>query len=221
MQTADRNKTFTLLSGISIILVLASHLDFNVLTIGEMFPYYSYHVMLFVFISGYFYHPEEEAHILSYIKRKALRLLLPYFIFNLLYGLLATLLHGFGFSIGENISLYNVFIAPFLSGHQFMYNCTAWFVPALFLIELCNIIGRKILSLLHLKNEWLLLFAYLAVGCMTVYFAKRGSIYDYYKLPGRILFMLPAFQFGRIYKAKLEAHDRLPGYLYFPILFLL
>lgn len=219
MQTANRNKTFTILSALSITLILLGHLNCGILTIGEMFPYYSYHVMLFVFISGYFYHPEDETNILKYIQRKAKKLLLPYFIYNLLYGILATMLHYADFSIGENVSLYNLFLAPFLSGHQFMYNATAWFVPALFLIEICNIIGRKILSVLHLENEWLILFLYLALGCMTVFLAKRGSVYEYYKLPGRILFMLPAFQFGRIYNTKLEAHDTLPSYLYFPILF--
>lgn len=217
----QRNETFVVLSAIGILLILLGHLDFPLLSMGNLFLYYSFHVMLFAFISGYFYKPAEEEHIFSYLKRKCLHLLLPYFIWNVIYGILATLLHGFGMQIGENISLFNLFIAPFRSGHQFMYQASSWFVPALFLLELCNIIGRKIMSLIKIRNEYVIMFLYLLVGLVAVYLAKRGSVYDYYKLPGRIMFLAPAFQFGRLYKEKLESKDTLPSYLYFLILFCL
>ena len=53
-----RNDTFVILSAIGIILIMLGHLDFPVLTMGGLFPYYSFHVMLFPFISGYFYKKE-------------------------------------------------------------------------------------------------------------------------------------------------------------------
>lgn len=212
------NETFVILSALGIILILLGHLDFPILTMGGLFPYYSFHVMLFVFISGYFYKPEEEAHITTYIKRKIRHLLVPYFIWNVVYGILASALHGTGMLIGENISLYNLFIAPFLSGHQFMYQAASWFVPALFLVEICNIIGRKILSLVKIRNEYIIMILYLIIGLTAVFLAKRGSVYDYYKLPGRIMLLAPCFQMGHLYKEKLESKDSLPSYLYFPIL---
>ena len=221
MQTKERNATFCILSVIGMILILLGHLDFPILTGGDLFPYYSYHVMIFPFISGYFYRPEQETHILSYVKHKCKTLLLPYFIFNLFYGMLATLLHLAGFSIGGNISLYNLFIAPFMGGHQFLYNAPAWFVPALFLLEVCNVIGRKILSYLRIHNEVLIQLLYLAIGCAAVFLSKRGSVYDFYKLPGRIMFLAPCFQFGRLYKTVLEKRDIAPNCLYFPILLLI
>lgn len=218
MEKAARNQTFNFLSAIGIILVILGHLNFGVLTVGELFPYYSFQIMIFLFISGYFYNPIDEKKIMVYIKRKALHLLLPYFIWNFIYGIIATLFHTLGFTIGDNISLYNLFIAPILGGHQFMYNATAWFVPALFLVELANIVGRKILSYLKIKNEAIILILYLLIGCLAVYLSQRGSVYDYYRLPARIMFLLPAFQFGRIYKAKLEERDTLRSVIYFPIL---
>lgn len=217
----QRNHTFVILSAIGILLVLLGHLDFQILSLGGLFLYYSFHVMLFVFISGYFYKPEEEVHIFSYIKRKCLHLLIPYFIWNVFYGILATLLHNVGIQIGENISLYNLFIAPFLGGHQFMYNAAAWFVPALFLVELCNVIGRRLLSLVRIRNEYVIMALYLIIGLASVYLAKRGSVYDLYKLPGRIMFLAPAFQMGRLYKEKLESKDKLPSSIYFLILLLI
>ena len=195
-----RNQTFVILSAIGILLVLLGHLDFQILSFGGLFPYYSFHVMLFLFISGYFYRPEEEERIFSYIKRKCLHLLLPYFIWNVFFGILATLLHHAGMQIGESLSLYNLLIAPFMGGHQFMYHAASWFVPALFLVELCNIIGRKVLSLLKVRNEYVIMILYLIIGLASVYLAKRGSVYDLYRLPARIMFLAPCFQMGRLYK---------------------
>ena len=53
----------------------------------------------------------------------------------------------------------------------------------------------------------------------------RMAIYQracmgYYKFPGRILFMFPAYQLGYLYKKHLEKYDTLPNGLYFAILFL-
>lgn len=219
--TNKRNDTFVILSATGIILIMLGHLDFPILTMGGLFPYYSFHVMLFPFISGYFYKPEEEDHIGAYLKRKAMHLLLPYCIWNIIYGLLATILHNFGMGIGENISLYNLTIAPFLSGHQFMYQAASWFVPALFLLELCNVLGRKVLSLLRIRNEYVIMALYLLVGLAAIFLAKRGSVYDYYKLPARIMLLAPCFQFGHLYKEKLESKDTLPSSVYFPVILLL
>lgn len=221
MKTEERNITFTILSAIAIILIVAGHLNFNVFTMGELFPYYSFHVMIFLFIAGYFYKPQEGEHLLKYIKRKAVHLLVPYFVWNIFYGFLTLILHQLGFQIGENISLYNIFVAPFMGGHQFMYNAPAWFVPALFLLEICNIIGRKLLSFFHIRNETILFVLYLCIGCASVYLAQRGSVYDYYRLPARIMFMAPAFALGRMYKEKWEAKDTLSNIIYFPVLIII
>ncbi|MCM1386827.1 MAG: acyltransferase family protein [Bacillus sp. (in: Bacteria)] len=60
------NMTFCILSGIAIVMIVAGHVGYNILTVGELFPYYSFHVPLFLFISGYFYKEEEEAAPLAY-----------------------------------------------------------------------------------------------------------------------------------------------------------
>lgn len=209
------NRKFRILSAIGIILVAAGHLGFNLLDAGGLFPYYSFHVFIFLFVSGYFYKPESEKRIGRYIAGKCITLLLPYFVWNLLYGIFAFFLHKAGFGIGQNISWYTLFLAPFDGGHQFMYNFPAWFVPVLFLIEVINVCMRKVLSFLHLNYEWLIAAVCLLLGIMTVWLAIGGHVWGYYKIPGRILFMLPGFEMGRIYKEKLEKHDNLPNGWYF------
>lgn len=215
MKEYKENREMRILSAVGIILVAAGHLGYNLFDIGGLFPYYSFHVFLFLFVSGYFYKPESEERIISYIFGKCVTLLLPYYIWNLIYGILTALLHRAGFTIGQDLSLYTVLIAPFDGGHQFMYQFPAWFVPVLFMIEVVNVCMRKVLSLLRMNQEWFIFGGCLILGIATVWLAIGGHVWGLYKIPGRILFMLPGFQLGRIYKEKLEKYDTLPDGLYF------
>ena len=124
---------FGILSALAIIMVVAGHLGYGILTVGELFPYYSFHVPLFMFISGYFYTEEEQERPFYYIKKKVRRLLVPYFIWNLIYGLIAWgLRDGAGFAFGEPISVKSLFLDPFLHGYQYLYNFLFLLVLQLF-----------------------------------------------------------------------------------------
>lgn len=214
MATHKESKEFRILSAIGIILVVAGHLGYNLFEIGDLFPYYSFHVFIFLFVSGYFYAPESKDRVGSYIWGKCKSLLFPYFLWNLVYGIAAQLMRLAGFSIGETLNFKTLFLSPFIDGHQFLYHYPAWFVPALFLIEVINVLMRKVLSLLHLENEWLIFAGCFLAGVLTVYLAQGGHVWGYYKIPGRILFMLPGFQMGRIYREKLEKYDKLSDGVY-------
>lgn len=139
------NMTFCILSALAIIMVVAGHLGYSIMTLGELFPYYSFHIPLFMFISGYFYRESEEEHPIHYIKKKVVRLLVPYSIWNLVYGIIAGVMRSCGFTMGEAISLRTLFIEPFLHGYQFIYNYASWFVPVLFVVEILNLFARLIL----------------------------------------------------------------------------
>lgn len=216
----EYNMTFCILSGLAMIMIVAGHAGCDVLTVGGLFPYYSFHVPLFMFISGYFYHEKEEEAPFAYCRKKAGRLLLPYLIWNFFYGIIAGILRGNGFTMGEPVSLRTLFLEPFLSGYQFIYNYAAWFVPVLFIIEMMNLLMRLILRKLHLCREWLILSGTLAVGMVVVSLAVQGRVWGLYKTPGRILFLYPCYQMGQFYRKKLEAHDKLGNLSYFAILFL-
>lgn len=213
------NPTFRILSALAIIFVVAGHADFGVFDIAGLFPYYSFHVGVFAFISGYFYKEESEKNIINYIKKKALHLLVPYYIWNLIYGLFTTGLRMAGFQIGSPITLKTLLLEPFLGGHQYGLNFASWFVPVLFLIEVMNILGRKILDILHLKKEALIFSASLLMGIMVVWLSIRGSVWGYYKHIGCILFLFPVFQAGQFYKKILEEKiSRIPAAAYFVII---
>lgn len=215
MTVRRENEQLRILSAIGIILVAAGHLGYNLFDLGGLFPYYSFHVFLFLFVSGYFYRPEAEKKIGRYLARKFLALMGPYFLWNLAYGILAALLRRAGFSIGQELSLYTLFLAPFDGGHQFMYHFPSWFVPVLFLIEVINVCMRKALSVFRLNREWLIFAGTLLLGIATVWLAIGGHVWGFYKIPGRLLFMLPGYELGHLYREKLEKRDTLPDGLYF------
>lgn len=236
-ETKQYNMTFCILSALAIIMVVAGHIGYNIMTVGDLFPYYSFHVPLFMFISGYFYRESEEEHPLLYIKRKIRRMLVPYLIWNLVYGLMAWALRAVGFSMGEAVSLRTLLISPVISGYQFIYNYAAWFVPVLFIIEAMNLSARLVLrrveglmaKWLHRRRgredgvdltwltEWIMLFGSLIVGMTVVWLAVGGHVWGHYKAPGRILFLFPCFQMGQFYRQKLERHDTLGNLPYFTI----
>lgn len=206
--------TFGILSALAIIMVVAGHIGYNIMTVGDLFPYYSFHVPLFMFISGYFYKESEEEHPLLYIKKKVRRLLIPYLIWNLVYGLIAWAMRAAGFAMGEKIGLKTLLISPFMHGYQFIYNYAAWFVPVLFVIEIMNLCARLILR----RKEWIMLLGSLIVGMAVVWLAIGGHVWGNYRAPGRILFLFPCFQMGQFYRKKLERHDTLGNLPYFAIL---
>lgn len=214
----NRDRQFDILSALAMLLVVMGHVDEGMLTIGGLFPYYSFHIALFLFISGYFYVPEKEKHIGAYLAGKVRRLLLPYFIWNIFYGLMVVCLRAAGFFIGNMPSFWTLFVEPFLSGHQFLYNAPAWFVPALFLAEAANVILRRFFGACRLRNEWAIMGIYLCLGFCVAWLSANGHVYDWYRIPGRIMYMLPCYQMGRLYRAKLKEHDTLPDWLYFGIL---
>lgn len=144
-QKNQYNTTFGILSALTIIMVVAGHCGYHIMTVGELYPYYSFHVPLFMFISGYFYKDSEEKAPFSYVKKKVCRLLVPYFIWNVIYGLISWAMRAAGFAMGEAVSLRTLFIEPFMHGYQFIYNYAAWFVPVLFVIEMMNLCARIVL----------------------------------------------------------------------------
>lgn len=216
MQNRNENLTMRIFTALGIIFIVCGHLTCDVFTIGGLFPYYSFHVYIFLFVSGYFYNTESEDRPFKYILHKAKKLLLPYIVYNLIYGIISTVLNYKGIYLGTGISFWNLFIEPFVGGHQFGLNSPAWFVPALFVVEVLNLFGRKLLmaaaKLLHGKAETrrlmvadiLMLTISLVLGILVAYLAGTGHIWGIRNMPGRWFLMLPGIQFGRMFKVYLE-----------------
>ncbi|MBQ9885903.1 MAG: acyltransferase [Lachnospiraceae bacterium] len=214
------NLQFKLLSAIGIIIIVSGHCYHGGISLAyEWFPTYSFNLSLFVFISGYFYKPDYENTILKYIWKRTKRLLIPAYIWNIIYGLLILILNRFGYTIGAGVTPYNLFIMPFIDGEAFCFNLGSWFVYPLFIVCLFNILFRKSLGILKIKNEYFFFIIYLLIGICGIQIAIDGRAYGLLKLFSRAMLFLPCFQLGRLYNEKLEKHDKLCNAAYFTIIF--
>lgn len=216
------NMQFALLSALGMFFVVDGHLNNSYLDIGGLFPYYSFHMPLFAFISGYFYRPGSEERIGEYARKKILRLLGPYMAYNLIYGIAAQFLHGAGFSFGGSLSFRSLFLEPFMTGHQFEYNLAAWFVPALFLVEMANVLLRRGVKGLRTSgtawNEYGITVLYLLIGAGGISIAMSGRFRQGWLTLVRMMFLLPCYQWGTLYRQKLEEKDRAGSLLYMGVL---
>lgn len=137
----NRNTTFSLLYIVGIVLVLYRHFCQGQNLIFEyLFITSTYLVYIFFFSSGYFYKTDSESHPFKYIWRKFLKLIVPYFIGTIAYGII-------GIFVKDYLPDYP--IAPFtfktvtyislVNGLQFFFNLGAWILVSLFLNEVIYI----------------------------------------------------------------------------------
>lgn len=215
---------FKILYAFGIVLVLCAHADGGALSVlKEWFPYDGTYLTLFAFSSGYFYRNDEENNIRSYILRKIKKLILPLYLYNLAYALIVQLSRLKGFTIGEDPSFYSIFILPITNGHQFLYNMGGWFLIPLFMIEVFNVLLRKVYGIFFRKsNEWIFFTCYLFLGIVGNVLAGKGYNTGWWLVLVRMLFFLPFFGFGNLYRAKLESSlNKIPAGWYYGIIFLL
>lgn len=218
----DINLQFKLLSAIGIFIIVSGHCYKGGLSLGyEWFPIYSFQLALFAFISGYFYKSRYEENAGSYIFKRVKRLVLPAYIWNIVYGVFIIIMSKFGYTIGAPVNLYNLFVMPFVDGEAFLYNLGSWFVYPLFVVCVFNVLFRKLLKVAKIYSEYIILAVYLAIGIFAIKSSinQAGNIYGVKLLLYRTMFFLPCFEFGHFYKIKLEKIDNLGSVAYFSILF--
>lgn len=222
LSETEVNFQFKLLSAIGIFIIVAGHCyrgGFSLMS--NWFPNYTYNIALFVFISGYFYKPKHDDRPFEYIAQRAKRLVIPAYIWNIVYGLWAWFIRFGGFSFTAEVNAYNLFLMPFVDGEAFCFNLGSWFVYPLFAASAINVLLRWALKRIKAVSDYLLLILYLCAGMAAVYYSVfRPELNSgIFKLLLRTLFMLPFYQIGRLYLEKWEKRDTLCSPLYFAVLF--
>lgn len=222
---SDMNKIdyrFKFLYVIGMVAVIFSHCGQGISFFYDWFPPGSFHLALFLFCSGYFYKETSTDNILKYILHKARNLIVPLYLWNLFYGVFVAFISNFGFTIGGKFTLYNILIAPITNGEQFYYNLGGWYVIPLFMIQVINVLVRKMLNSIHVKwNEWIYFFGYLTLGLIGVCLSNYGYSAGAGIILTRILCMMPFYEFGILYKSKLEKVDNFPNIVYFSFIFII
>lgn len=214
---------FKFLYVIGIVAVVAGHLGIGGIgLLDAWFPYYAYHLPLFTFCSGYFYSSKSEDNVGNYIIHKVKTLLIPLYLWHICYGLLVLFSRNFGFTIGENMSLYHTFVTPLYDGHSYAYNLGSWYIVPLFMIQVFNVLIRKVLRCVKIHvNEYIMSGLYLLAGMGGVVLSIKGYNVEWWLMLTRFLLILPFYGFGILYKNKLEKIDRLNNIAYFGVIFMI
>ena len=212
------DRQFRLLYAVAIIIVVASHCGRGGLSLFyDWFTPYAFHLGIFAFGSGYFYREQDADNQLAYLIRKIRNFLVPVYVCNVFYGVFVALLHAQGFSIGKELSLYNLIVAPMTSGHQFMYNLGAWFVAPLFMVVIFNNIVYRIFKSIKYKDIAVFII-YCGLGILGVQLARYGMNKGAWLVLGRMLFFLPMYGLGIVYR-KYRFFDNVPSLWYFFVVF--
>ena len=201
------NKTFATLSFFGILMVVSAHCNGILNLFGNYFPYNSFFMPMFMFISGYFFkdkNVETFKSSLNYTKKKIINLMVYYYIWNIIYGLFMLILNKCNmYNLPINFNFKNIFILPFFHGQSFNINNPAWFIPTLFMIEIIFLFIRKIQLLIKKDTQSIFLLFFFIMAIVSVYFSEKNTniIYSPFKKIGFFLFF---FQLGKFYKEKLE-----------------
>ena len=121
---------------IAIVAMVLGHAGFNLpILANAIFPYYSWHMPLFVFVSGYFI--SAKGGYFAFVGRKCKRLLLPALLVRLALALLAAVACYSGLLQGMVVfSPYTILVDPFIECAAFPFSNGMWFIFQLFLLEM-------------------------------------------------------------------------------------
>lgn len=197
------NLQFRYLYGFGILFVVLSHCDgggFQMLSNWMNFG--AFHLGIFVFGSGYFFRGGKVERPLRYFWGKVKKLLLPLWLWNLFYGLVALLMGVCGFTFAKEFSLKNLLLFPICSQDLYVLNLGSWFVFPFFMVQLLYGVGKLLLDRLGKPGitDRILQLAFLAAGAVGVCLAGRLSLEESVYPIFRILYFMPFYGAGMLYR---------------------
>ena len=209
MEHKNENHTMRVFYLLAIVFVVDGHTTLgNLFDFNGLFRYYSFHLMMFAFGSGYFF--KFYGGLRADIAHRAKKLLVPLYLWNAVYGAGAVLLRRFGgFELGEPLSAYTLLLAPLTDGQHFIWNLGAWFIFPLFLVQVFYAAIRRLSKLWH-ENEVMTFLLCLIPGCAAVQLCFHGRQDALPLFLLRPMILLPGFAGGQLYRRVLEKRDCLP-----------
>lgn len=196
-----------LLQFFGILFVVLGHTGNSISIFFDWFPYGSFHMALFIFISGYLYKEESEIQPFKFIGKKFKSLVIPLYIWQFLYALLWMILTRYDLlRYGDKPNLKNFLICPWTYGPRYGLTEASWFIATLFLIHLINIFIRKLFRISKKKvNE----YGYLVILCVCGFWAivearKIGGLFggmsQFQSMVTKVGFLFPFYQMGHLIK---------------------
>ena len=225
-EKTNRNQTFQYLMVFAIISVIMGHVDLDTFPLlNSWFTPYSYHMAMFLFISGYFYKEENRKDtkaLLSFIGKKCKNLLIPLYLWNLFYGLVTYVISFQGFALGQMPNIKNILFGPIYDGQHFGLNMPSWFVFPLFLVQVLFAVAGYVIYREKSAGkvaEVVTTLVLFVISAISVYLVIRGNVSPVYLVYLRVSFFAFFYQIGRMYRKYLEEWDTLGHLAYFSICF--
>ena len=190
----------------AIVFVVDGHTQLgDLFTMDGLFRYYSFHLMLFAFGSGYFYRP--RGSLPREIAHRARRLLVPLYLWNLIYGVGAALLRRFGgFALGAPLSPYTLLLAPLVDGEHFVWNLGSWFIFPLFIAQ-CAYAAVRRLARFWGDREGVTFLLCLIPGALAAQLCHLNMQAGIPLALLRPMLLLPGYAGGMLYRRCLERRD--------------
>lgn len=207
--TENRYRHIDIARSIAIILVVLGHTGGEIPGLAwftECFPIYSYHLALFLFISGYLFRNIEWHSLPAFLKKKSLNLLLPLIGWNVVYAAIVSLFNRLQLvhylpPTAQVWTFHSLFIEPFLGGHQNILNLATWFVGMLY-------VALLIYALIYLISkrlpEWSLLLLYALIALAGLYTARLDDYPHWALLPLHVSYALFFLHVGRCWRIYIE-----------------
>ena len=194
-----------ILSAIGIIMVVDSHTwgSFNIF--ANFFPFNSFFMPMFVFISGYFNKVDKNTNLWKYTKRKFMTLLLPYLVVSALALIIEWLILCLKTEAMQPFMLEykaRAMLNTFTTGEITTIALPMWFAPMMFTVQIVYGIMKKFLS--GIWNSKIALVPFIAMNIFVVWYAKNNAVPDYMLLLFKVMFFLPFMEMGVLYREELE-----------------
>lgn len=192
--------------GIGILLVVWAH----ILVVGPSHKFiYAFHMPFFFFVSALLFKPAKYDGVKELIKKRAKRLLLPYFLYSIVTWCVWV---GFRYLRGDEVDSYvmpllQTFIAQG-SGAFIVHNSALWFIPCLFVLEIIFYFLCK----LGMRNMIIACIVLAGVGCIMAHVWGNDYLMN---LPWNFdaaVFALPFYAVAYVLREKVGLAE-LPEYV--------
>lgn len=200
------NKAFMILSALGILFVVDAHTGAGVGFFTGVFPYDSFFMPMFMFISGYFW---KEQTALTWktavgeLIRKFRKLMIPYLLWAAFYGFLVMALNGCGMDWPKP-ELREFIYSLMTDGTTFSINGAAWFVPTLFVVTAAYTLLRRLLG--QFWKDTAALIVLFGLGGVTVWLTMLpGGVYVKALHLYKLCFFIQFFHLGYCFHKRLEA----------------
>jgi fucose 4-O-acetylase-like acetyltransferase len=186
----DKLNYITIAKALGILLVVSGHVGGIYKYIGipiyftkpdELFPAYSFHIPLFIFLSGYFFKPIYVENLKTLASKRLKTLVLPYYKWNFFYGVIVSILITTKvFNNGNTITPFNLIIEPLFGAYQYNLNGPAWFMISLFFIQIFYTFIKKFLKSNLEKIDFCMLIVIILVSIVSISISNNLEMKKHY-----------------------------------------